>query len=82
MSTIAHSDWPDDFPDLLDNLVSLISSSSSSAVHGALQVFVEFVRSDVTEDQIIPVFRQLLPELLNIVSSPNVCFPATCPVLL
>jgi hypothetical protein len=34
-----------------------------------MQVFVEFVRSDVTEDQILPVLRELLPVLMSILLS-------------
>jgi hypothetical protein len=37
-----------------------------------MQVFVEFVKSDATEDQILPVLRQLLPILLAILKSPEV----------
>jgi hypothetical protein len=37
-----------------------------------MQVFVEFVRSDVTEDQILPVLRELLPVLMNILLSETV----------
>jgi hypothetical protein len=39
-----------------------------------MQVFVEFVRSDVTEDQILPVLRELLPVLMNILLSQAVGF--------
>jgi hypothetical protein len=34
-----------------------------------MQVFVEFARSDVSEDQILPVLRELLPVLMNILLS-------------
>ncbi|KAG2358745.1 ARM repeat-containing protein [Suillus spraguei] len=69
MSYIGNCDWPDEYPELLNSLIALISSSSSDAVHGAMQVFTEFIKSDLTEDQILPVLRQLLPVLLTILGS-------------
>lgn len=39
-----------------------------------MQVFTEFIKSDLTEDQLLPVLRQLLPVLVNILGTPDVCF--------
>ena len=72
MSSIADADWPDEYPDLLTSLISLLSSSSTDSVHGAMQVFVEFVGGDLSEDQILPVLRQLLPALLDILGTADV----------
>jgi hypothetical protein len=72
MSLIANCDWPEEYPDLLSSLITLVSSNSSDSVHGAMQVFTEFIKSDLTEDQILPVLRQLLPVLLVILGSPEV----------
>ncbi|KAF6754194.1 armadillo-type protein [Ephemerocybe angulata] len=69
LSSVANADWPDEYPDLLQSLISLVSSSSPDSVHGAMQVFTEFIKSDLTEDQILPVLRQLLPVLLAILGS-------------
>ncbi|EAU92368.2 hypothetical protein CC1G_00587 [Coprinopsis cinerea okayama7 len=69
LSSIANCDWPDEYPDLLQNLISLLSAGSPDPVHGAMQVFTEFVQTDLTEDQILPVLRQLLPVLLSILGS-------------
>jgi len=75
MSLIASCDWPDEYPDLLSSLIVLVSSNSPESVHGAMQVFTEFIKSDLTEDQILPVLRRLLPTLLNILGSSEViCF--------
>ena len=38
-----------------------------------MQVFTEFIKSDLTEDQILPVLRELLPVLLQILGSSQVC---------
>jgi len=37
-----------------------------------MQVFTEFIKSDLTEDQILPVLRELLPVLLSILGSTQV----------
>jgi importin-9 len=73
LSVIAKSDWPDEYPNLLTSLIALLSSNSSDSVHGAIQVLTEFIKSDLTEDQILPVLRDLLPVLLSILGSPQVC---------
>ncbi|EUC67058.1 importin [Rhizoctonia solani AG-3 Rhs1AP] len=71
-SLIAHCDWPDEYPELLDQLIALLSIDNADAIHGSMQVMAEFVRSDVTEDQILPILRQLLPVLMNILGDPLV----------
>lgn len=38
-----------------------------------MQVLTEFIKSDLTEDQILPVLRQLLPVLLAILNDAQVC---------
>jgi hypothetical protein len=37
-----------------------------------MQVLTEFIKSDLTEDQILPVLRQLLPVLLQILGANEV----------
>ncbi|KXN85718.1 Importin-9 [Leucoagaricus sp. SymC.cos] len=69
LSSIANCDWPDEYPDLLTALINLLSSGSPDSIHGAMQVFTEFIKADLTEDQILPVLRQLLPVLLNILGA-------------
>jgi importin-9 len=78
MSIIATCDWPDEYPELLSSLVTLLSSNAPESVHGAMQVFVEFIKDDMTEDQILPVLRQLLPVLLTILGSTEVHFCSLC----
>ncbi len=72
LSLIANCDWPDEYPELLDSLIGLLASPSPDSVHGAMQVFAEFIKADLSEDQILPVLRQLLPVLLNILGAPEV----------
>jgi hypothetical protein len=40
-----------------------------------MQLFTEFIKSDLTEDQILPVLRELLPVLLSILGSTEVHTP-------
>jgi importin-9 len=72
LSSIANCDWPDEYPDLLSSLILLLSSNSPDSVHGAMQVLTEFIKSDLTEDQLLPVLRQLLPVLLQILGATEV----------
>ena len=74
LSSIANADWPDEYPDLLTSLIHLLSSGSTDSVHGAMQVFTEFIKADLTEDQLLPVLRDLLPSLLNILGARDVCY--------
>ncbi|THH14476.1 hypothetical protein EW146_g5852 [Bondarzewia mesenterica] len=68
-STIANSDWPDEYPELLNSLINLLCTGTPYSVHGVMQVFTEFIRTDLSEDQILPVLRQLLPALLAILGA-------------
>ncbi|KAF8314424.1 ARM repeat-containing protein [Clavulina sp. PMI_390] len=71
ISKIAQCDWPDQYETLLDDLIALLSTGAAHAIQGALQVFNEFAREDLTEDQLLPVLRQLLPILLGILGTPT-----------
>ncbi|KAJ7597774.1 ARM repeat-containing protein [Mycena floridula] len=77
LSSIANCDWPDEWPELLSTLITLISSNSPDSVHGSMQVFTEFIKSDLTEDQTLPVLRDLLPVLLSILGARDVQSPLT-----
>nr|XP_019009559.1 uncharacterized protein I206_06208 [Kwoniella pini CBS 10737]OCF48340.1 hypothetical protein I206_06208 [Kwoniella pini CBS 10737] len=70
LSTVARFDWPDDYPDLLSQLVGLLGRSSNS-VHGAMRVISDFVRNDLSEDQLLPVVQDLLPAVLGILGDPE-----------
>jgi hypothetical protein len=53
-------------------LIGLLNSGSTDSVHGALRVIVEFVKDDLTDDQLLPVVRDMLPALLNILGDSHV----------
>lgn len=75
ISDIAHPDWPDDWPTLMSQLLALVGPSSSpDAVDGGMRVLLDFVGIDLTEDQLLPIAREMLPQLLTILGSPQVSF--------
>ncbi|WVR07905.1 hypothetical protein IAU60_004948 [Kwoniella sp. DSM 27419] len=76
LSTVAKYDWPDDYPDLLSQLVSLLRGSPDS-VHGAMRVISDFVRNDLSEDQLLPVVQDVLPAVLAILGDPEHHSPTT-----
>lgn len=80
MSDIAHPDWPDEWASLMTDLLRLVASPSREAVDGAMRVLAEFVRDDLTEDQLLPVAKDMLPCLLSILGAPEVSLgpPAVC----
>jgi hypothetical protein len=69
-STVARYDWPDDWPSLLSELTNLLQTGSPDAVHGAMRVVAEFVKNELSEDQLVPVVRDLVPALLAILGNP------------
>lgn len=72
VSTISSADWPDQYPTLLNDLIGLLTSGNPVSVQGAMEVFVEFVQSDLTEEQLLPVLRDLLPILLGVLGASQV----------
>ena len=80
ISEIASCDWPDQYPDLLSSILGLLSSGSPDMVHGAMRLFTEFVRNDLSEDQLLPVMRELVPVLLTILGDSKVRSSTSSPV--
>ncbi|KXS21609.1 ARM repeat-containing protein [Gonapodya prolifera JEL478] len=68
ISKIAHTDWPEQWPDLLNALLSNVQSGDPNRVHGAMRVLAEFMKNDVTDQQFPHVAPILLPELFKIFS--------------
>ncbi|WWD20442.1 hypothetical protein CI109_104918 [Kwoniella shandongensis] len=71
LSAVARFDWPDDYPDLLSQLVALLTTGSPDSVHGAMRIISDFVRNDLSEDQLLPVVQELLPAVLYILGNPQ-----------
>lgn len=75
LSSIANSDWPNDFPELLPGLFTILNSNKDqNAVHGAMRVLAEFVRSDIMEEQLLDLLRESMPVLLAVLRSPETTF--------
>jgi hypothetical protein len=45
-----------------------------------MQMFTDFVKSELTEDQLLPTLRQLLPVLLNILGDAEVSMTYSIPL--
>ncbi|XP_071784308.1 importin-9-like [Asterias amurensis] len=65
ISAIASWDWPESWPELLTELMDLITSGNGDAVHGAMRVLTEFTR-EVTDVQMPHVAPVILPEMYRI----------------
>lgn len=79
VSEIASSDWPDEWPSLLDSLVRLLKSGRTDSVHGAMRVLSDFVSADLSEDQLLPLSNAMLPQLLQILGDERVsALPHPC----
>ncbi|EPS68989.1 hypothetical protein M569_05779, partial [Genlisea aurea] len=71
VSEIATYDWPDDWPELLSFLISLINDKKKlNAVHGALRCLA-FISSDMDDKMVPKLIPILFPSLYTIVSSPQ-----------
>ncbi|GAA5841531.1 hypothetical protein JCM3766R1_003978 [Sporobolomyces carnicolor] len=77
VSSVAQPDWPDDWPTLMDQLLALVRSPSIDAVEGGMRVLSDFVSITLTEDQLLPIARDMLPTLLTILGSPQTYGPST-----
>ncbi|CAG8581226.1 3908_t:CDS:10 [Cetraspora pellucida] len=68
ISKIAHNDWPDYWPDLLDLLISLLKTGSPEQVHGAMRVMTE-EHPEATESflmaPVIPDWLQIFISILK-----------------
>jgi hypothetical protein len=40
-----------------------------------MRVITEFVKNDLSEDQLLPVVQDLVPALLSVLGNPQVCVP-------
>lgn len=72
IASIAHYDWPEDWPNLLPLLLKLISDQANmNGVHGALKCLA--LISDDLDDKLVPKLVPILfPCLYTIVSSPHI----------
>ncbi|XP_075096715.1 uncharacterized protein LOC107810364 isoform X1 [Nicotiana tabacum] len=72
VASIAHCDWPEDWPDLLPSLMKCISDQTNmNAVHGALRCLA-LVSADLDDMMVPKLVPVLFPCLHTIVSSPQI----------
>ncbi|KAI9023057.1 armadillo-type protein [Phycomyces nitens] len=72
VSKIAHEDFPEDWPHLLDILLSYLKSNSADSVHGAMRVLLEMVKKDISIQQLPQIGPVLIPELYSILTRDTV----------
>ncbi len=65
VSTIAHYDWPEEWPQLGQILISYLSSGNGIAIYSAMKVFVE-LSHEVTDSQMPTIAPLLLPKMYQI----------------
>jgi hypothetical protein len=61
----------------MDQLLALIRSPSIDAVEGGMRALSDFVSISLTEDQLLPIARDMLPTLMAILGAPQTYGPAT-----
>jgi hypothetical protein len=66
VSKIANSDYPDQWPDLLDNLLQLIPNATDGQLHGALKVLSELVDDCFNEVTFFGVAPQLVKVIYDV----------------
>lgn len=80
MSAIAQHDWPENWPNLFNELMIGLGNGSPDLVHGTMRVLIEFCQ-EVTDTQIPHVTPVLLPQLLRVISSCEVSFALICRIM-
>jgi importin-9 len=73
ISKIAHLDWPDQWPELFEHLISCLKMPPSAQHHitGALGVMAEFVRDELADAHVPVIAPMLLPELTRVFALPE-----------
>ncbi|KAI9144991.1 armadillo-type protein [Paraphysoderma sedebokerense] len=75
VAKIAHSDWPEEWPDLFNILLTHLQSGNAIAVHSSMRVLSDFISSDVTDQQLPQIAPLLLPQLLKVFTKPEIYSP-------
>ncbi|KAI9592385.1 armadillo-type protein [Syncephalis fuscata] len=72
VAKIAHQDWPEQWPNLLESLVQLLRDGSADQAHGVLICLYEILQVDVVEQQISAIVPILSDELLRVIRSDEI----------
>ncbi|KAF3915162.1 Importin-9 [Dactylellina cionopaga] len=71
VSRIASHDFPEEWPSLLQDLLSAIPTATDEQLHGLLKVLTDLVEDGFSEDQFFPVAHQLVEVLYHVATSEN-----------
>ncbi|KAM3424672.1 hypothetical protein BST61_g6659 [Cercospora zeina] len=69
VSKIATADFPDDWPDLLQHVMSVVSTGVDSQLHGALKVLSELVDDCFNEEQFFKIGRHLVKVVYDVAAN-------------
>ncbi|KZM24436.1 intracellular protein transport [Ascochyta rabiei] len=69
VSKVAAADYPDQWPDLLDNLLQLIPHATDGQLHGTLKVLGELVDDCFNESTFFGVAPQLVKVIYNVAAN-------------
>lgn len=70
MSEIAVLDFPENWPNLFDNLLQMLASNDTNQIHGVMKVLDELA-NDITDNQVYVIAPVLFPQLVSLFKSPN-----------
>jgi importin-9 len=70
IATIAHWDWPEQWPELFPTLIQGLSGNDLFAIHGSIKTLSEFI-DEVTDIQMPHIAPTLMPQIYNIFINPQ-----------
>lgn len=71
VANIASVEYPDEWPDLVDNLLQLVQRGNSSQLYGALSAIKELVSDTLSEIEFLRVGESILSVMYTVASSPQ-----------
>ncbi|TKX19741.1 importin beta N terminal domain-containing protein [Elsinoe australis] len=66
LSKVASADFPDEWPDLLPNLLQMIPQATDGQLHGALKVLQDLVDDSLNEEQFFKVAHDLVRTIYEV----------------
>lgn len=69
VSKIATADFPDEWPDLLPTVLSVVATGTDAQLHGALKVLSELVDDCFNEEQFFKVARDLVTGVYHVAAN-------------
>lgn len=73
---IASSDYPDEWPDLLEGLLKFITDGNNAQTNGALHVLIDVLEEGLGEEQFFDMAKQIVELLYNVSSNEARSFSA------